>query len=364
MLDKEEFKMDDYKELRSFLLDDESKNIFDARIEYMNTKNINIFLKRIHDLYGFFQYPELESFLDNRNAEVSLVIFGAGKEGEIAFEILKHTKYAKNIYGFCDNNCKLWGKRKCGFPIFSVYELLSNKRDVVYILASSGYNFQFLQQLLNLYVPQNNIFIAPFNALAAQRGWQYFDMFQPSSHEIFVDAGAYDGKTSKDFLQWCQGKYDGIYMFELDPNMNRICFSNIGVDDNRIHFIGKGCWNQNTTFNVTNSQNSSHIIEDTDNCNGTWAYVCTLDSELENIPVTFIKMDIEGAEMNALQGAEILIKNFHPKLAISVYHNIEDMVKIMTYLSDLNPGYQFYLRHYSAHQWETVLYAISKTEIN
>lgn len=350
--------MNNYENLRELLTDDESIKIFDARVEYMETGDINIFIKKIHDLYGCFQYPELEAFLDGQDDNIPFIIFGAGKEGENSFEILRHTKYAGNIYGFCDNNSELWGKTKCGLPIFSIYELLSKKKDLLYVLASSGYNPSFLNQLLSLYVPQKNIFVAPFNALFAQRGWQYFDMFQPSSHEVFVDAGAYDGKTSKDFLRWCHGEYDGIYMFELNSNMKQVCFSNFGTCDKRIKFIAKGCWDKNTILRAEYSQNASHILDNNDISIGIPISVCLLDSELKNIPVTFIKMDIEGAEIRALHGAEKLIRNFKPKLAISVYHKKKDIIDIMTYLSNLNLDYKFFLRHYSACQWETVLYAL------
>lgn len=154
-------------------------------------------------LYGDFIYPELDSFMAGRDARLPFVIFGAGWEGEQALDTLKHTKYASNVYGFCDNNKELWGKEKFHLPVFSPYELLAEKREIIYILASGRHNTSFLRQLLNLYVPQRNIFIAPFDTLFTQRGWQYFDMFPAGACETFVDAGAYDGRTSRDFIHWC-----------------------------------------------------------------------------------------------------------------------------------------------------------------
>ena len=68
-------------------------------------------------------------------------------------------------------------------------------------------------------------------------------------------------------------------------------------------------------------------------------------------------MDIEGAEYEALQGAEKTIRNCHPRLAISVYHKPSDILDIPSYLMTLDETYRFYIRHYSSWRWETVLYA-------
>ena len=73
--------------------------------------------------------------------------------------------------------------------------------------------------------------------------------------------------------------------------------------------------------------------------------------------VDFIKMDIEGAEPKALLGAINTIKRFKPKLAISIYHNLNDYSQIATWIDNLRQGYRFYIRHYTIHAEETVLYA-------
>ena len=70
-------------------------------------------------------------------------------------------------------------------------------------------------------------------------------------------------------------------------------------------------------------------------------------------------MDIEGAELPALKGAEMSIRRFKPKLAISVYHKQEDIWKIQHWIEGLDLGYRFYLRHFTIHAEETVLFAIA-----
>lgn len=86
----------------------------------------------------------------------------------------------------------------------------------------------------------------------------------------------------------------------------------------------------------------------------------TVDEEVSE-PVSFLKMDIEDAELQALHGAQRQICANRPKLAVCVYHRIDDILNIWNYLRKLVPGYQFYLRHHLANAGtETVLYAVVK----
>lgn len=82
-----------------------------------------------------------------------------------------------------------------------------------------------------------------------------------------------------------------------------------------------------------------------------------LDEMLKE-PATFIKMDIEGAEYNALLGAEQMIREHHPRLAICVYHSLEDYIRIPLLIRSFYHGYQFYFRHHSVTSGESVFYAI------
>ena len=82
----------------------------------------------------------------------------------------------------------------------------------------------------------------------------------------------------------------------------------------------------------------------------------TIDDTVKS-EVTYIKMDVEGAELKALQGAKNVIQKYTPKLAISIYHNPEDIFEIPTCILDMVPDYDFWIRQYSTNIWETVLYA-------
>jgi FkbM family methyltransferase len=81
-----------------------------------------------------------------------------------------------------------------------------------------------------------------------------------------------------------------------------------------------------------------------------------IDGKIER--VDFLKLDIEGAEMSALRGAEAAIRRFRPKLAISIYHQPNDFFEIADFIWNLGMGYRLYLDHYTIHEEETVLYAM------
>ncbi|UJH92526.1 FkbM family methyltransferase [Antarcticibacterium sp. 1MA-6-2] len=86
--------------------------------------------------------------------------------------------------------------------------------------------------------------------------------------------------------------------------------------------------------------------------------------EQRKIPkVDFIKMDIEGAELLALEGAIVTIKKFRPKLAIAIYHSLEDFVNIPQWILNLDLGYKIYIDHYSIHAEETVCFALPRNDI-
>ena len=76
--------------------------------------------------------------------------------------------------------------------------------------------------------------------------------------------------------------------------------------------------------------------------------------------ITFLKMDIEGAEVQALQGAARTVRETKPTLAVCVYHRLSDLWRIPLYLHELVPQYKLYLRHYTDMPTETVCYAIIK----
>lgn len=173
--------------------------------------------------------------------------------------------------------------------------------------------------------------------------------------EIFIDCGAYDGKTSLNFINWAGGNemYKKIICFEPDENNLEICKRTL-QQYHDITYIRKGLWDHTDTLRFNTAQMSSAIS----NTGDIEIPVITIDEVCKDIPVTFVKMDIEGSELKALKGAQETIKNNKPKLAISIYHKTEHIFDIPKFISDLVPSYKYYIRHYSFYEDETVLYAV------
>ena len=71
-------------------------------------------------------------------------------------------------------------------------------------------------------------------------------------------------------------------------------------------------------------------------------------------------MDIENAELKALQGAEKVLVEQRPQLAISIYHSDEHFYGIPLYLQKLLKDYEFHFGHYSGRFVESLIYAIPK----
>lgn len=185
---------------------------------------------------------------------------------------------------------------------------------------------------------------------------QYFPddlpVFSPCSDDIFIDGGAYDGDTLKSFLS----KVDNCqqyYAFEPDTsNYEKLAAF---IQKNSLTFakaIQAGLWNQDSALSFQGNDGTSSVISETGH---TQITVKAIDSL--GVPATFIKMDIEGAEFEALKGAEQTIRQYKPKLAISLYHHPEHLTQIPLFLKSLCPEYKFYLRIHSFYSRELVLYA-------
>ena len=184
---------------------------------------------------------------------------------------------------------------------------------------------------------------------------QYFPEFlHLSSEEIFVDCGAYTGDTILSFIKKTQGKYSKIYAFEPDKNnveklkKNTFQFNNIDI-------IEKGCFSCKKNLLFQDGVGDSSAVSSQGNIE---IEVDAIDNIVPE-KITFIKMDVEGCELEALKGVQNTISSYHPpRLAISLYHRSDDFYTIPQFISTLNDSYKFYLRHYGIHSTELVLYAI------
>lgn len=180
---------------------------------------------------------------------------------------------------------------------------------------------------------------------------QYFEPFldlRPTG-EVFVDVGGYDGFTSREFARRCPG-YAGIHIFE--PDETNVAACRRGLDGlGSIHLHQVGLSNARRTLRFQSQGSGSRISDGGDII----IEVDRLDDVLTE-PVTFIKMDIEGEELNALDGARRTILDSHPRLAISVYHRPGDFWRIPEKILSVRNDYRVLLRSYTESIYETVMF--------
>ena len=179
---------------------------------------------------------------------------------------------------------------------------------------------------------------------------QYFEDFLGALDACsFVDCGGFDGDTCEEFIKRYPN-YAKIFLFE--PSVKNLELAKLRLAGERdIEFIQLGLSDIPGTLSFDESLGSASSIS---NSGSTQISVTTLDSYQDKF--SFIKMDLEGWELKALQGSERHIANDQPILAISVYHSIDDFWRIPQYIMSVNNKYKIYLRHYTEGWSETVMY--------
>ena len=185
----------------------------------------------------------------------------------------------------------------------------------------------------------------------------------PEQGDHVIDAGASLGDTALAFGA-STGAAGMIYIFELIDAHLQVCRDNLKMNEGLSRFKIFNCGLSDQVKAAAAQSPASKATDfdfgfELDANDGRFAME-TLDNLVKTQQVErvdFIKMDIEGSELRALQGAENCLKIFKPKLAISLYHKVEDFFEIPLYLDGLGLGYRFYLDHYTIHAGETVLYA-------
>lgn len=180
--------------------------------------------------------------------------------------------------------------------------------------------------------------------------------------DIVLDCGTFTGNTSLYFAQKV-GDSGHVYGFEPMKSIFERYEKNMqGVTN--VTPVNAAVSNKNGLLPMYACEAASQV------CEGEMAsyatdvgYGMTLDSfaEKQKLPrVDFIKMDVEGAEADALEGAANIIKKYTPRMALSAYHKELDIVMLPRIVSQINGAYKFALRHFSRNAFETVLYCYTE----
>ena len=200
---------------------------------------------------------------------------------------------------------------------------------------------------------------------------QYLEKINKNAIKTVFDAGAYDGINVIAFNKLLPN-VEKIYGFEAIYDITRNPYIEQFLPKDKFEIIpfALGAKNQKINFYINKSFawcsfgediTEKTLPKDSDEWNCRIVDVTTIDTfcNNKNIIPDFIKMDIEGAELSALQGGIETIKKCRPQLAISIYHQEgKDLITIPLYLKENLENYKFRLGHYSETSSETVLYAI------
>lgn len=183
--------------------------------------------------------------------------------------------------------------------------------------------------------------------------------------DIVIDAGGCYGDTALYFSHKA-GRGGDVYSFEFMPDNIDVFMKNMELNadlSRSVHLVDRPLWSSSgVKLFIDGVGPAAHVTPTPNLPSAKEVSTLSIDdlAQQKELPrIDFIKMDIEGAELEALKGAEESIKRYRPKLAISVYHNFHDFWVIPQWIESLGLGYRFSLRHFTIHAEETVLFAMA-----
>lgn len=333
-----------------------------------------------------------------------VILYGAGFRCKNSLSLLK---LCYNILFIVDRDPEKWGKDILGIRIESPQKLNTLKKDTFIVLITVQDTFEIVEELekRNIINYYSEFWMSNFelykeirigfsdskdnlNYLADEKSKkiyqkimekrknavidysdimdtnEYFrqEFFQPCNGAVYVDAGAFNGDTIEKFIKF-NSDFEKIYAFEADKkNYEQLKKSFIYQGfKKKIKIYNYGVYNESATVefngeigissNIVNEQINNYFEKKVTHIR------CVKIDDIIKEKVTFIKMDIEGSEIKALEGAKNTISKYKPNLAICIYHKTDDLWKIPDLIHKMVPEYQLYIRHHSCIFYDTVLYA-------
>ena len=306
-------------------------------------------------------FGRLMNFIEERNLE------------DIKSAIKQNLQYCQKkdgpvynaIVNYYNRYSSLWGGYDPDKKIFDLVDnradaLVNHKKDFEWLYERLGdyRSKKILLNILSYWLKTDKTFIGD---ICDKCFGQYFDLdlIHCDNNEVFVDIGAFIGDT---LIQYANmfGKncYKQIYCYEIVPANVQSIYKNVdafklenvvvremGVSDKK----GFMYLEEDGVSSVRQLSKDGAIQTPT----------VTIDDDIKG-EVTFIKMDIEGGEESALLGCKNKIAQYHPKMALSAYHNHKDLWKLARIIDEIDPSYRFYLRYYGYPlvPTEFVLYAL------
>lgn len=171
-----------------------------------------------------------------------------------------------------------------------------------------------------------------------------------------VDCGAFDGDVARQAVA-AGRRVRWLAAFEPDPeNFDKLkAWLAHGPDGMKAIALPAAVGNENRILSFAGGHASSSRLDP----NGRSQVPCVrLDDVLFRFPINYLKLDVEGAEADALRGAANIIRRRRPHLAVSIYHRPRDLFELPQLIDELSPGYRYHLRLHATAGIDSVLYAI------
>lgn len=188
----------------------------------------------------------------------------------------------------------------------------------------------------------------------SEKGEIYQSLLKVDKTEKYVDLGAYNGDTVKELLFYTEGSFSKIYAVEPDAKNYRKLSSYLDTlnRDADIKKYPCAAWSEKTILEFSARAGRHSSLKK----GGNEIEALSADYILDGKSATLIKMDVEGAEYQAILGCRNTIRQFNPRMIVSVYHRSEDIFALPLLLYEINPCCSMYLRHMSyIPAWDTLL---------
>ena len=190
--------------------------------------------------------------------------------------------------------------------------------------------------------------------ITTEKNEAFENILRLGGNELYVDLGAYNGDTIDEFLAHSGGSYRKIVA--LEPNGKN--FEKLKLhcaDMERVELWQLGAWSKNTILTFNNKAGRNSAISES----GVKTQVAAVDTLLCGAAASYVKADVEGADLETILGMKNTLKSFKPKLNFSAYHRFEDIFRLPLLIKSINPEYKIYLRHHPyIPAWDTNLYCV------
>ncbi|MFZ1615432.1 MAG: FkbM family methyltransferase [Holophaga sp.] len=245
-----------------------------------------------------------------------------------------------------------------------IFEQAADVRCAFDLMADDEMRQVFLSQLRwRLFLDFDRV---PSPQTPSLRDSEYFpdDLYTYRPDEVLVDCGAFDGDTARRFLSKRGDAFKKIHACEPDPD-TRFRFQQWSASlpfsiQSKISLepVAVGAHPGRARFSATGTAGSAVLIAGSSEIE-----VATIDDLTRATPPTLIKMDVEGAELDALAGARDSIQQHTPVLAICIYHASDHLWRVPLLIASMSPEYSFFLRAHAEDCWDVSCYAVPKDRV-